>query len=136
MAAYFGTVLLPRIKKVTFTPEWKDSKPKRMATAETFNYLLGLDVQTRRVYPGDAGVSPAHYLLYQGTLRNGRTVAVIWCDVTGWKIEDYEREAAFVAEQKLTAGADEIYVNGDSRIPGARALDPLFKERMCAGVES
>ena len=34
MADYFDTVLLPRIKKVTFTPEWKDGKPKRMATQE------------------------------------------------------------------------------------------------------
>jgi len=34
MAQYFDTVLLPRIKKVTFTPEWKDGKPKRMATSE------------------------------------------------------------------------------------------------------
>jgi adenine-specific DNA-methyltransferase len=34
MADYFDTVLLPRIKKVTFTPEWKDGKPKRLATAE------------------------------------------------------------------------------------------------------
>lgn len=34
MAHYFDTVLLPRIKKVTFTPEWKDGKPKRAATAE------------------------------------------------------------------------------------------------------
>jgi adenine-specific DNA-methyltransferase len=29
---YFNTVLLPRIKKVVFTPEWKDGKPKRTAT--------------------------------------------------------------------------------------------------------
>ena len=34
MGEYFDTVLLPRIKKVTFTPEWKDGKPKRMATPE------------------------------------------------------------------------------------------------------
>jgi len=34
MADYFNTVLLPRIKKVTFTPEWKDGKPKRLATSE------------------------------------------------------------------------------------------------------
>ena len=34
MADYFDTVLLPRLKKVTFTPEWKDGKPKRLATAE------------------------------------------------------------------------------------------------------
>jgi len=32
MGDYFDTVLLPRIKKVSFTPEWKDGKPKRLAT--------------------------------------------------------------------------------------------------------
>ena len=34
MGDYFDSVLLPRIKKVTFTPEWKDGKPKRLATTE------------------------------------------------------------------------------------------------------
>jgi adenine-specific DNA-methyltransferase len=34
MGDYFDTVLLPRIKKVTFTPVWKDGKPKRSVTAE------------------------------------------------------------------------------------------------------
>ena len=34
MSDYFDTVLLPRIKKVTFTPEWKDGKPKRPTTPE------------------------------------------------------------------------------------------------------
>lgn len=34
MADYFDTVLLPRLKKVTFSPEWKDGKPKRLATPE------------------------------------------------------------------------------------------------------
>jgi adenine-specific DNA-methyltransferase len=227
MADYFDTVLLPRIKKVTFTPEWKDGKPKRMATAEeaersprivkvirlesyedalnnltfeeqssqqalelfrddyllsymlrwetrqsetllnveqlqapfsyklhlhrdgetrertvdlpeTFNYLLGLDVQTRRVLPSPSGRGAGgegRYLVYRGRLRNGRTVVIIWRDITGWGVADYEREAAFVAEQNLIAGADEIYVNGDSRIPGARSLDPIFKERMFATVE-
>ncbi|GAB6062695.1 site-specific DNA-methyltransferase [Deferrisoma palaeochoriense] len=33
-ADYFDTVLLPRLKKVTFSPEWKDGKPKRLATPE------------------------------------------------------------------------------------------------------
>ncbi len=33
-ADYFDTVLLPRLKKVTYTPEWKGGKPKRLATAE------------------------------------------------------------------------------------------------------
>ncbi|RLB05582.1 MAG: site-specific DNA-methyltransferase, partial [Deltaproteobacteria bacterium] len=34
MAEYFDTVLLPRIAKVIYTPEWKDGKPKREATPE------------------------------------------------------------------------------------------------------
>ena len=34
MGDHFDTVLLPRIKKITFTPEWKDGKPRRLATAE------------------------------------------------------------------------------------------------------
>ena len=34
MGFYFDTVLLPRIKKVTFTPEWKDGKPRRLASPE------------------------------------------------------------------------------------------------------
>ena len=34
MGDYFDTVLLPRLKKVTFSPEWRDGKPKRLATSE------------------------------------------------------------------------------------------------------
>ncbi len=34
MADYFDTVLLPRLKKIAFTPEWKEGRPKRLATAE------------------------------------------------------------------------------------------------------
>ncbi len=34
MGDYFDTVLLPRLKKVTYAPEWKDGKPKRLATPE------------------------------------------------------------------------------------------------------
>jgi adenine-specific DNA-methyltransferase len=38
MGDYFDTVLLPRIKKVTFTPEWKDGKPKRPASQKEAEY--------------------------------------------------------------------------------------------------
>ena len=34
MGHYFDTELLPRIKRFTFAPEWKDGKPKCLATAE------------------------------------------------------------------------------------------------------
>jgi len=220
MGEYFDTVLLPRIKKVAFSPEWKDGKPKRLATQEefergprivkvirlesyedalnnitfdeesgqqaldlfgdeyllrymlrweskrsetfldveqlqspfsyklhihrdgetreqpvdlpeTFNYLLGLDVHTRKVYHNNG----RRYLVYRGTTRDGRTVAVIWRETAGWEQEDYERDREFVAAQKMAEGADEVYVNGDSLIPGARSLDGLFKARMFAEVE-
>ena len=218
MGQYFDTVLMPRIKKVTFTPEWKDGKPKRMATAEeaersprivkvirlesyedalnniefddasgqqalkfddyllqymlkwearasetllnvekmarpfcyklhvhadgetrekiadvpeTFNYLLGLHVETRRAYD-DGG---RRYLVYRGRIDH-RQVAVIWRETEGWKKADLERDKKFVAEQKLIEGADEVFVNGDSFIPNAKALEPVFKARMFAPVEA
>jgi len=34
MGEYFDTVMLPRLKKVTFSPEWKEGKPNRAATKE------------------------------------------------------------------------------------------------------
>ena len=217
MAHYFDTVLLPRVKKATFTPEWKNGKPKRMATQkegersprivkvirlesyedalnnilfadasdqqamqfddyllqymlrwetrtsetllnveklarpfdyklhidadgqtremvadipETFNYLLGLSVKTRKVYD-DAG---RRYLVYRGQIDH-RTVAVIWRENEGWQKADFERDKQFVAAQKLAEGADEVFANGDSFIPNARALEPVFKARMFAPVE-
>ncbi|MFH0779123.1 MAG: DNA methyltransferase, partial [Candidatus Eisenbacteria bacterium] len=227
MEQYFDTVLLPRIKKVTFTPEWEDGKAKRLATAEeaersprlikvirlesyedaldnivfddasgqralgfedylikymlkwetrasetllnveklsrpfsykfyshadgqtrervadipeTFNYLLGLHVQTRRVYDDDLPVRGTQTggrrcLVYRGWIDH-RQVAVIWRETQDWTKEDLERDKKFVAEQKMIEGADEIFVNGDSFIPDARALEPLFKARMFAEVDT
>lgn len=34
MGEYFDSVTLPRLKKVIYSPEWKDGRPKRAATAE------------------------------------------------------------------------------------------------------
>jgi len=64
-----------------------------------------------------------------------RQVVVIWCETEGWQKADLERDKKFVVEKKLTEGADEIFVNGDSFIPNAGALEPMFKARMFAPVE-
>jgi len=216
MGEYFGTVLLPRIKKVTFTPEWKEGKPVRHATEEeakrsprivkyqqiesyedalnnisftlpkgqtvlkfddyllnymlqfeargsetilnveklvspfsyklilhegqetqekvvdlpeTFNYLLGLNVKTRRVYHD----KDRRYLVYRGTVDHKEAV-IIWRETKGWEKKDFERDKKFVADQKITDGADEVFVNGDSFVPRAKALEPVFKHRMFGGV--
>ena len=214
MGDHFDTVLLPRIKKVAFTPQWKDGKPKCMAKPqeakhgpriikymrlesyedalnnidfdedsaqqalqfddyllkymlqsetkrsatllnveklsqpfrytlhihadgqtrqqiadipETFNYLLGLRVETRRVYYDD----DRRYLVYRGQIDQQRIV-VIWRETQDWDEAALVRDKEFVAEQKLTDGADEVYVNGDSFIREAKALEPVFKRRMFA----
>ena len=223
MGEYFDTVLLPRIKKVVFTPEWKDGKPRRAATPEeserspriikymtlesyedaldsiefdspagqmsllessdeyllkyllrwetkasetllnvaklanpftyrlrvhangeqrertvdlpeTFNYLLGLNVRARRAYDNDG----RRYLVYRGETRAdpGRTVVVIWRTTDGWTEDDFARDRDFVAAQNLTDDADTVYVNGGSCIIGAKAIEPMFKARMFAGVSA
>ena len=221
MGEYFDTVLLPRIKKVTYSPEWKDGRPKRVAkpeeakrsprivkymrlesyedaldgigfdedagrldlderidgyllkymlkwetkqsetllnaarltrpfgyrlhthangetrertadVAETFNYLLGLNVRKRRVYDDDG----RRYLVYRGETRDapGRSLAVVWRETEGWTQEDFARDRQFVDEQGLVEEGDAVYVNGGSVIPGARAVEPVFKARMFAGA--
>ena len=211
MDDYFDTVLIPRIKKVIYTPEWKNSKPVRLATTdeaeysprivkyirlesyedtlnnitfpdapktlydlddyllkymlnwetkesetllnverlaspfgykltinggeelhekpvdipETYAYLLGLNVKTRRVYRD----KERYYLVYRGTVDH-REIVVIWRETSEWEKTDYERDKQFVEEQMLIEGADEVFVNGNSYIPEARALESIFKSRM------
>ena len=225
MAQYFDTVMLPRLKKITFSSEWKDGRPVRPATPEeaersprlikvirlesyedalnniafdepsgqqvlqfedyllqymlhwetrncetllnvgkltrpfsyqlsnhrdltagringeapvknvdlpeTFAYLMGLFVEKRQVL-SDNG---RRYLVYKGTTRQGRRTVVIWREIEGWTAKDFKRDRDFVAGNKLTRGMDDIYVNGDSSIPGAQALEKPFKEKMFAPVE-
>jgi len=215
---YFDSVLVPRIKKASFSPEWKDGKPQRLATkmeaertpriikyvrmenyedalnniefddasgqralkfddyllkymlrwetrasatllntqqlsspfgyslniyregqtkpvqvdlAETLNYLLGLHVAKRLVFHDDN----RRYLVYRGQIDH-REIAVIWRDTQGWSKADFERELKFVAANKITEGAEEIFVNGDSFISNAKALDPIFKARMFSPLEA
>ena len=99
---------------------------------ETFNYLLGLDVRTRKVYE-DFG---RRYLVYRGETRGapGRGVAVIWRETEGWTEEDFARDREFVKVKELGGGADTVYVNGNSVIPSAKAIEPIFKARMFAGA--
>ncbi|WP_420637277.1 site-specific DNA-methyltransferase [Candidatus Palauibacter sp.] len=99
--------------------------------AETFNYLLGLAVRTRRTYEDDG----RRYLVYAGETRDGRSAVVIWRDTEGWTAEDRERDRDFVAKHEMTAGADEIWMNGDSMVEDARPLENLFKQRMFASTD-
>ena len=63
-----------------------------------------------------------------------RQIVVIWRGTEGWQKTDLERDKKFVAENKLTEGADEVFVNGDSFISNAKALASLFNSKMFAEV--
>ncbi len=93
---------------------------------ETFNYLLGLSVQTRQCLQDD----DRRYLVYKGTIEQ-KTVVIIWRETEGWQQpEDWERDHNFIQENILTESETEVYVNTNSIIPGAKPTDPLFKRLM------
>lgn len=103
-----------------------ETRVQKVDLPETFNYLIGLDVDTRRVLD-DAG---RRYLVYRGLTRDRQSAVVIWRDTEGWGEENYERDRDGVAVQNWIEGAGLISVNGDSLIPGAQALERIFKARM------
>ncbi|MCY3722301.1 MAG: site-specific DNA-methyltransferase [Candidatus Poribacteria bacterium] len=92
---------------------------------ETFSYLLGISVQTRRCLHDD----DRRYLVYKGTLEQ-KTVIIIWRETEGWEQQDWERDYDFIQEHELIISADKVYVNTDSIIPESESLDPLFKRLM------
>ncbi len=100
---------------------------ERADVAETFNYLLGLKVRTRKVYHDDE----RKYLVYRGA-ADGQETVVIWRETEGWKPADFRRDQQFLIREKIAEDADIVYANGICFLEGAKALEPLFKERMFA----
>lgn len=92
---------------------------------ETFNYLIGLHVDSRRVLENKDN----RYLVYRGKAEDRQTV-IIWRTTSGWGQKEFEQDRDFVLKEKLTDGAEDVFVNADSFISGARSLDPVFKHRM------
>ena len=100
-------------------------RPTPVDLPETFNYLIGLHVASRRVYENKG----TRYLVYRGRAE-GRETVILWRTTRGWGEKEFEADKEFVERHKLTKGAEDILVNSDSFIPGARSLDPVFKRRM------
>ena len=109
-----------------------EKRERTVDLPETFNYLLGLKAQKRQIFDEDG----RRYLVFWGETKDtpGRVVAVIWRETEGWTEEDFARDRDFVAQHNLTGGADTVYVNGDSAIPGVKPIEPMFKARMFAAV--
>ena len=103
------------------------ARTERADLPETFAYLIGLRIQTRRVLTDEAGRSKPRYVVCRGEC-GGAEATAIWRDVAGWEEADYERDRKFVEENGLAAGR--VWMNGNSLVPGASVLDAEFRERM------
>ena len=94
---------------------------------ETFNWLLGLDVQRVRRWEHEK----REYLAVMGRDRASKRVLVVWRDATGL---DPKAERAFLDKQVATltkdAPFDRMLINGDSATPGFESLDAIFKQLM------
>ena len=97
---------------------------------ETFAYLLGLRVQTRRVVMD----GKRRYLVQRG-LAAGKDTVVLWRDTAGWKPKDHQREQDFIAKAGLTEGAERVLMNGETSVKLAESLAPDFGDRMFAEGE-
>ena len=106
----------------------ENGQEARKATAdlpETFAYLIGLRVLTRRAVKDGRG---ARYLVQRGKWE-GHDTAVIWRDTTGWNEESFEGDRKFIQEE-LAAGAERILVNGSACGQGMESLNPIFANKM------
>jgi adenine-specific DNA-methyltransferase len=102
------------------------AEPRTVDLVETFNWLLGLDVQSVRRWQHEK----RDYLAVLGRDRANKRVLVVWRDATGL---DPKAERAFLDKQvaPLTKDApfDQMLINGDNAA-GFDSLDALFKRLM------
>jgi adenine-specific DNA-methyltransferase len=89
---------------------------------ETFNYLIGLDVDEWIEYEHQG----RPYRVVRGQ-RGEESVTVIWRNTEDL---DLSEEEDFVKDEILTDEEDVIYLNSDSLIEDARSLESVFKNRM------
>ena len=100
---------------------------------ETFNYLIGLEVETMR-WPKDG------YCVVEGTMHTtGERTLVIWRDcekVSNEALNEFFRKQAY---STTDAEFDKIYVNGDNTLPNIKTdeehwkvvlIEEEFKKRM------
>lgn len=93
----------------------------------TFNYLIGLDVNARRVYEHQ----DRRYVVVTGTVEKEQsidTVMVVWRNQADL---DLDAEKTWAADTLPDGPFDTVYVNGPSHIYGkAEPLDIEFRRRM------
>jgi adenine-specific DNA-methyltransferase len=97
----------------------------------TFNYLIGLEVEARRVYEHQ----DRRYVVVTGTVEKEQsidTVMIVWRNQDDL---DLDTEKVWAAETLPNGPFDTVYANGTSHIHGqAEPLEIEFKRRMDPAV--
>ena len=107
------------------------TEPRTIDLVATFNFLLGLRVQTIRRFEREG----APVVRVTGEDPAGRRVCVLWRDVP--PLEAMEAEKAWLQAEALAGVAyDRLYINGESALPGSDvlAIEPEFKRLMFEGI--
>jgi len=99
-----------------------ESKPTRVDLVETFNYLIGLHVETMQVIRG--------YHVVTGKNPNGERTLIIWRDLTEKSNADLEEFFRKQDYNPRDMEFDLIYVNGDNNLENIRRPDETWKVRL------
>ena len=117
----FETPFDYKIKTINGTEE----KEQTVDLVETFNYLLGLNVSKVRTFNNGQRIYHAVY----GKRDNHNTV-IIWRNT---KDLDLQKDKEFIEEKILSGNTyDLIFINGDSYVKNAQAIEPEFNKLMGA----
>ena len=101
-----------------------EKRERAVDLPETFNYLLGLKVKTRKVYEAEG----RRYLVFRGETREapGRKVAVIWRETKGWTEDDFARDGT-LWPSKIFAATPKRYTS-----TGTRAFPTSSQSSRCS----
>lgn len=104
-------------------------QPQPVDLVTTFNFFIGLAVQTIRHYE----YQDQPYVHIIGTSPDGKRVCVVWRNVLSPEQLDAERDWV-MANVLHDVNYDRLYVNGENTIPGALLIEEEFKRRMFEDV--
>ncbi|MEL7657508.1 MAG: site-specific DNA-methyltransferase, partial [Bacillota bacterium] len=99
-----------------------ESKPTKVDLVETFNYLIGLHVETMQVIRG--------FHVVTGKNPAGERTLIIWRDLeekSNTDLEEFFRKQAYNSRDMEY---DLIYVNGDNNLENIRRPDETWKVRL------
>ncbi len=107
-----------------------EEKIQTVDLVETFNYLLGIHVEKLRA----AKDGDRYYRVVWGRARDERRVFIVWRNTKDMKETDHKKDLAFIENTFLKdqPKPDVIYANGICIVPGARPIEPEFKQLMGA----